>query len=276
MKLSIITINYNNCKGLERTLHSIQSQTSHDFEWIVIDGGSTDGSRELIEQHQDSMSYWCSEPDKGRYNAMNKGVLKAKGEYCLFLNSGDHLCNEKIIKRLNETPFTADLVSCDLYVDGISPFKINRSVDNVNAFWALDNTLSHPSTWIRREILIRCPYRENFERISDWTFFFEAIVIFKCSYQHIPIAISVFYTDGISSTPVPAGNNDRTLFLSEFFPLTFIAAERSDPFHGMTIGISRMTKFGKALIAFLFKLVAYLEYKLFLPIGKIWLFLKNK
>ena len=80
MKLSIITVNYNNREGLQRTIDSVVSQTFRDFEWIVIDGGSTDGSKELIKQYADHFSYWVSEPDKGIYNAMNKGILKATGE----------------------------------------------------------------------------------------------------------------------------------------------------------------------------------------------------
>ena len=84
MKLSIITINYNNKAGLQRTIDSVICQTCKDFEWIVIDGGSTDGSKQLIEQYQSHFAYWCSEPDNGVYHAMNKGITHAKGEYLLF------------------------------------------------------------------------------------------------------------------------------------------------------------------------------------------------
>lgn len=81
MKLSIITINYNNLQGLRNTFQSVISQTWQEFEWIVIDGGSTDGGKELLEEHQEKFSYWVSEPDKGIYNAMNKGISHANGEY---------------------------------------------------------------------------------------------------------------------------------------------------------------------------------------------------
>lgn len=91
MKLSIITVNLNNRDGLKRTIDSVVSQTFTDYEWIVIDGGSNDGSRELIEHYSDHFAYWCSEPDKGIYNAMNKGIAHAKGEWLQFLNSGDVL-----------------------------------------------------------------------------------------------------------------------------------------------------------------------------------------
>ena len=100
MKFSIITINYNNCEGLRRTIESVVNQTCHDFEYIIIDGGSTDGSVDVIKQYADQIDYWVSEPDKGIYNAMNKGVAVAKGEYCLFLNSGDSLHNNSALAKV--------------------------------------------------------------------------------------------------------------------------------------------------------------------------------
>lgn len=79
MKLSIITINRNNAAGLRRTIESVVSQTYTDFEYIIIDGASTDGSVEVIKEYSDKITYWVSEPDTGIYNAMNKGILKAQG-----------------------------------------------------------------------------------------------------------------------------------------------------------------------------------------------------
>ena len=88
-KISIITINYNNCEGLRRTIESVVNQTCRDFEYIIIDGGSTDGSVDVIKRYADNIDYWVSEPDKGIYNAMNKGIRMATGDYVQILNSGD-------------------------------------------------------------------------------------------------------------------------------------------------------------------------------------------
>lgn len=85
MKLSVITINYNNAEGLAKTMDSVFRQRFSDFEYIVIDGGSTDGSKDLIVNNQDKIAYWCSEKDSGIYNAMNKGIREASGEYLLFI-----------------------------------------------------------------------------------------------------------------------------------------------------------------------------------------------
>ena len=89
MKYSIITVNYNNKNGLEMTIKSVLGQTCKDFEYIIIDGGSTDGSVEVIKKYASRIDYWVSEPDKGVYNAMNKGIRKATGDYLNFMNSGD-------------------------------------------------------------------------------------------------------------------------------------------------------------------------------------------
>ena len=89
MRYSIITINYNNEEGLRHTIESIVCQTYTDFEFIIIDGGSTDGSVDVIKEYAEHIAYWVSEKDNGRYNAMNKGVCQAKGDYCIFMNSGD-------------------------------------------------------------------------------------------------------------------------------------------------------------------------------------------
>ena len=115
MTLSIITINYNNKEGLQKTITSVVSQTVKEFEWVVIDGGSTDGSKELIEKYTDHIDYYVSEPDKGIYNAMNKGIHASHGKYLQFLNSGDSLHDNDTIERV--LPLLKDT---DIYVGRIN------------------------------------------------------------------------------------------------------------------------------------------------------------
>lgn len=118
-KLSIITINYNNAVGLQRTIDSVLSQTYTDFEYIVVDGASTDGSKEILEQLQHSKDVGdiafplaiISEPDSGVYNAMNKGIRLAHGDYCLFLNSGDYLATPDTLQQVfTDFPHGMDIV----------------------------------------------------------------------------------------------------------------------------------------------------------------------
>lgn len=95
-QISIITINYNNASGLEKTIRSVVEQTYNEYEYIIIDGASSDKSKEVIQEYQRYIDFWCSEKDSGIYNAMNKGIQKASGEYLLFLNSGDVLNNSAV------------------------------------------------------------------------------------------------------------------------------------------------------------------------------------
>ena len=98
--LSIITINYNNRLGLLKTMQSVVEQSYKNFEYLIIDGGSDDGSLEDILNYEHCLSFWCSEKDKGVYNAMNKGIVKATGEYLLFLNSGDFLLDNQTLSKI--------------------------------------------------------------------------------------------------------------------------------------------------------------------------------
>src|SRR5436190_11669530 len=102
MKLSIITINYNNAAGLRETIRSVAEQTWKGFEYIIIDGGSTDDSIGFIQQYQRELTYWVSEPDRGVFHAMNKGISKAHGEYLLMLNSGDTISDKHVLKQVFE------------------------------------------------------------------------------------------------------------------------------------------------------------------------------
>ena len=116
MKLSVITINYNNRDGLQRTLESVFNQTCQDFEFIVIDGGSNDGSRDVIANYNSNIDFWVSEKDAGIYNAMNKGIKKANGDFVIFMNSGDTFCNENVLKNCSsEINTDFDLFYGDAY-----------------------------------------------------------------------------------------------------------------------------------------------------------------
>lgn len=207
MKLSIITINFNNKVGLEKTIESVLSQTWRDFEWIIIDGGSTDGSREVIEELVKNpvanISYWCSETDSGVYNAMNKGILKASGDYLNFMNSGDCYASSTILKDI----FTIDQ-NCDVFygymvrknIDGELHNKRSMK-DNIcwNDFYF--DTLPHQSSFIRRNLFDKVGlYDESYKMLADWKWFAEAASVFRCNIVFIPKVISIYECGGISET----------------------------------------------------------------------------
>ncbi|MGM9812557.1 MAG: glycosyltransferase family 2 protein [Muribaculaceae bacterium] len=214
MKLSIITINYNNREGLWRTIKSVVNQTCRDFEYIIIDGGSDDGSVDVIKQYADQIDYWVSEPDKGIYNAMNKGVAVAKGEYCLFMNSGDCMYNNSVIGDVLSQGLDADVVCGDTIRDNV----VGKSEDKITMLNLLSHTLAHQASFIKTAMLRSNKYDENLRIVSDWKFFFEEFLFSGVSYRHINYVVAVFDMTGISMMNQEKLFRERELVLQSFFP----------------------------------------------------------
>ena len=199
-KLSIITINYNNLAGLQKTTESVVAQTCSDFEWIVIDGGSTDGSKEFLEKNSEKITYWVSERDRGIYHAMNKGVSAAKGDYCLFLNSGDRLHSNDTVMNILRELHDEDILSGDeWWVDEDYTFKkVNSNPDILTPYRLLVGILWHQCTFIKRVRLLEHPYDESLRISSDWEEMFYELIVRKGTYRHLPYIVSDFIAGGIS------------------------------------------------------------------------------
>lgn len=219
MKLSIITINYNNAVGLEKTINSIVNQSFSDFEYIVIDGASTDGSADIIEKYSEKIDYWVSEVDKGIYNAMNKGIRQAHGEYLLFINSGDTLYENDVLSKVFAYNLKTDLIYGNLhrtFPDGHADIvEMPKSID---IDYIRYSTLTHPTTFIKRELFDKFGlYREDLKIVSDWAFFLRIIVFSNISREHIPLIISSFSMDGISSDNQDLVKSERKQVIEESF-----------------------------------------------------------
>lgn len=200
MKLSIITINYNNLEGLKRTLESVISQTWQEFEYIVIDGGSDDGSAEYIRSHSDKIDYWVSEPDKGIYNAMNKGIAKANGEYLLFLNSGDYLNDSSILNKNHVYLKNKEIICFNINEIREDKITIKKSPEEMTFSQLFIDTIPHQSTFIQKRLFSKIGlYDENLKIVSDWKFFIIAFGKFNASYLYLDEDFSTYYFDGISS-----------------------------------------------------------------------------
>ncbi len=204
MLVSIITINYNNAKGLERTFHSVFNQTNKDFEYIVIDGNSTDGSKNIILQNESKIGYSISEPDKGIYDAMNKGIAKAKGDYILFLNSGDYLLDPNTIENVKSELHTFDVISGDLILEEKNQTKhYLKSIDEIEISHFLNISLYHQATFISKKMFeVYGLYDETFKLGGDYEFFIRIFFKFNATYKHINKPISYFVADGISNNPL--------------------------------------------------------------------------
>jgi len=198
LKLSIITVNLNHANDLRKTITSVIAQSFVDFEYIVIDGGSSDGSKEIMEHYAENISYWISEPDTGIYNAMNKGIQQAKGEYCLFLNSGDELIDSDVFTYVFENSKNTDFIYGNVStVKGIIKYK-----SKLNFSFFFNTTLCHQSVFIKRTLFEQFgSYNESLSIVADWEFFLKTIVSANSTYQYIDRTICSYDINGISSMP---------------------------------------------------------------------------
>ncbi|NJM80314.1 MAG: glycosyltransferase [Flavobacterium sp.] len=200
-KICIITINYNNKTGLQKTFESIQNQTYRDFEYIVIDGGSTDGGLELNKKNN-QISKWISEKDSGVYNAMNKGIKLCSSDYIIFMNSGDTFYTndvlEKVVPLLN---FENEIVYGNAYYYNDEGYKREEIPPSELTFWYLKVFgINHQSVFIKKKLFNDIQYyNEDFKICADWEFFMIAICLKNVKYKYIPLTICYYDFSGISA-----------------------------------------------------------------------------
>ena len=208
IKLSIITVVYNEVETIRRTLKSIYEQTYKDFEHIIIDGASTDGTVDIIKQFVKQNTIFISEKDTGIYNAMNKGITFAKGEYLLFLNGGDSLHNSNSLADVIGLFENTDIVVGSFCFVNSKESKIFHSINEMELPYYLEiGSLPHPSTFIRKELFnIFGLYDESFKIAGDYDFFVRALYSTKTTSKFVDVIVSVFYDGGMSSDK----NNKKT------------------------------------------------------------------
>src|ERR1035437_3749682 len=222
MKLSVITVNLNNKLGLEKTIKSVVAQSFHDFEFIIIDGGSSDGSVDIINQYKQKISYWVSEKDKGIYHAMNKGIEKATGEYCYFLNSGDFVADDRLFENVFSQNIFADIISGNvLKLRKNEKYRVIVPHEKPSLHKLCLHSLPHQASLIRRSLFTELGlYNESYKIVSDFDFYLRVLVMNKKSYQRLNINFSYFNLTGISSQQQnkPMAMQESALCLKNHFP----------------------------------------------------------
>jgi glycosyltransferase involved in cell wall biosynthesis len=209
-KLSVITINKNNAAGLEKTIRSVINQSYVNFEYIVIDGYSTDNSTEIIKKYASQIHYWISEPDTGTYNAMNKGIKKATGEYVIFMNSGDCFINNQILSNVFLKEHHSDLLIGNIIQDG-NFFKQRKIVSHkITFYYLLTEVLWHQATFTKRSLFDEIGfYDEQLKITSDWKFALLALVKYNKSFEILDENIALVETKGIS------GSDEANVWIKE-------------------------------------------------------------
>lgn len=218
LKISIITVVYNNVFGIKQTIQSVISQTYSNIEYIIIDGGSTDGSLEIIETFNNHKILVISEKDSGIYNAMNKGWRIATGEYCLFLNSGDYLFDEIVIERAVSLiqKSAADIFFGNLHAFDEKQNWVSVFPEPVSLYYFQHSFIPHPSTFAKRSLLEKLSgFYEHYSIISDWAFFIRALLS-NATFKQIDLTVTSFYMKGVSSNGEKSRIEKELLFGNEF------------------------------------------------------------
>ena len=223
MKYSVITINFNNCEGLRHTIESVVSQTYKEFEFIVIDGGSTDGSLDVIKECADEISYWVSEPDGGIYNAMNKGVVQAHGEYCIFMNSGDMFYNNTVLERVVKIGSSEDIIVGKVAIDEHDNIISPPPKDELTLYHLYWGAIPHQGALIRTQLLRKYPYDETLKISSDWKFFMQTLILDNCSICYIDEFIARYDMNGFSASHPQLMREEKDQLLKEWFPPRLLA-----------------------------------------------------
>ena len=208
MKISVITINYNDRDGLAKTMESVLSQTARlgvDYEYIVVDGGSSDGSAEVMAQYADKLAYGVSEPDGGIFNAMNKGIKAASGDYLNFMNAGDYFAAPDVLERV-----VKKLDGKDFYIGHQQNLKphahLIKAPRRISACSLVVQPLPHQATFIRSALLKTRGYNEQFKVIADWEQMVVEFLVNNRTYERLDFVVACFDTTGLSAR---AGHDGR-------------------------------------------------------------------
>ena len=222
--LSIITINFNNKNGLQKTMDSVLNQSFQDYEYIIVDGGSSDGSKELIESYsgrddfKKRVAYWCSEKDSGIYNAMNKGMRHASGNWVYMLNSGDALVNNvlnPVSNILHKHKYEVVYGSVDCYKKNEFFRTACASAENLK-----DGMIPHQGTFIPFKLHEKFGfYDEKYKIVSDREFMLR-LKTNGINFSHMPIVVCYYDEEGISATNMKQVSKENKKIDQIYFPLS--------------------------------------------------------
>jgi glycosyltransferase involved in cell wall biosynthesis len=201
-RLSIVTVCLDDRAGLARTLDSVAAQAPGDFELVVVDGGSSDGSVEEARSRGALVRRLVSERDGGIYDAQNKGAGLAAGDYLLFLNAGDRLAAPDTLARLLAAPFTEDLVYGDVLYSQAGRNRMVRPPDRPGLAYLIKSILPTQATLWRRALFDRLGRHDLSYRIAaDYDLLLRALFAEGASSRHVPVTLAVHYQDGLSARP---------------------------------------------------------------------------
>ena len=218
MRISVITVNFNNRDGLKRTIQSVLGQTLRSvIQFIVIDGGSTDGSYDVLMEYKDHLDYWVSEPDKGIYNAMNKAIAVADGDYCNFMNSGDCYHTLDVIEKIVCLNPTEEILYGNTYTVEKNSWHL-CAPKSITMSTLFTQTMNHQSTFISTKLMKKYGYDESYKIVADRKFLVQTLILDNCSYRPLDIDVTDYDIGGLSSQNPYESKAEYQRVLEELLP----------------------------------------------------------
>lgn len=224
MNLSIVTICKNEVKRIEKTLFSVFEQTFKDYQYIIIDGGSNDGTKEIIRKYEHKFDVIISEPDDGIYNAMNKAIDYCRGEYIYFLNSGDILYSRNTLEKIFSYGIKGEIVFGNIAIKELDGKQSLLTMPNKLTIPFLSKkTIPHQATFTKKGLFEKVgKYEEKYTIAADYKFSLKAIYEKNCSVQYIPEIFAIFDCSGFGTLNVEKREREKKLAQREVFSsLTF-------------------------------------------------------
>ncbi len=220
MKFSIITVNFNNKDGLQKTIESVVNQTFRDYEFIVIDGGSSDGSIEVLNKYNEHITYWISEPDGGIYQGMNKGISKAKGEYLNFMNSGDCFYDTLVLQDIANMHLDQDIIIGQDYHFNPQKQKGFATIlpTRTSMITLFMQALPHQSTFYKRLLFSNSLYDESLKLVADHKFNIQKICVDNCQVIYINRIVCLRESGGLSDSNQGLSARESSKVLEQFLP----------------------------------------------------------
>lgn len=213
MKLSIVTVNKNNSIGLKETIDSVRSQLFKDFEFIIIDGDSTDDSKNIINNNKDIINESVSEADNGVYDAMNKALKMCNGEYVIFMNSGDKFYDPSTLKNVFSKDYKSDVLYGDVYFDKF--YLANKNIKSLQDFYCR-SPFCHQGAFTRTELARKIKFNTDYRIVSDWIMFYQLFTN-GYTFEYVPEIIAKCERGGLSSN-FKRNNEERIKYLSNIYP----------------------------------------------------------
>lgn len=217
-KISIITVVFNDREGLKKTIESVISQTYKNIEYIIVDGGSEDGTVDVIKQNEEYISKWVSEPDEGIYDAMNKGIKMATGDWLNFLNAADIFISNTIVEEMVNVFDSSSIVYGNMIRTNGKKSYVTKGVcgNNIDAVDFMHKSVSHQAAFIRKEVFNKYGlYSTRYRLASDAEFFYRVLILNNESYKYIDKSVVVFSLGGASTKQKMLYDNERKMFLIE-------------------------------------------------------------